>query len=259
MNIENKYDIIYADPAWRYDFSKSKNRDIENQYPTMSVSEICELPISKITNDNCILYLWATAPKLIEALKVVDAWGFKYKTQAIWDKGSAGIGYWFRGQHEILIVATKGKNSPPKASLRCGSILRYPNQNRLARIKGKCNHHSLKPWEVKEMIKRWFPNTKRIELFSREKAEGFDAWGNEVDSDIDLMGLQNPKSGGKKIKTLAECSLNELDKPLIIQRVSNNEERVAVCVRCNNEFKRLKPHHNICMSCEIELLKQTDC
>lgn len=112
MEIPNeKFEIIYADPPWRYDFSNTKNREIENHYPTMTTEDICNLPIS--TSDNCILYLWATAPKLLEALKVLQSWGFEYKTQAVWDKLIMGMGYWFRGQHEILIVGTKGKVSPP--------------------------------------------------------------------------------------------------------------------------------------------------
>jgi site-specific DNA-methyltransferase (adenine-specific) len=68
-----KYDVIYADPAWRYDFSKSKSRDIENQYPTMSIKEICDLPVDNMTNKNAVLYLWATAPKLLEALKFAES------------------------------------------------------------------------------------------------------------------------------------------------------------------------------------------
>lgn len=100
-----KYEVIYADPPWRYDFSKSNSREIENQYPTMSVDEICSLKVP--TADNAVLYLWATAPKLLEALRVMDAWGFEYKTNAVWDKQIIGMGYWFRGQHELLLVVEK--------------------------------------------------------------------------------------------------------------------------------------------------------
>ena len=81
-----KYDVIYADPAWRYDFSKSKSRDVENQYPTMTIDDICNLPVKNMTNENAVLYMWATAPKLPEAMKVIEAWGFKYVTHGIWDK-----------------------------------------------------------------------------------------------------------------------------------------------------------------------------
>jgi len=100
-----KYQVIYADPPWRYSFSKSKSRKIENQYPTMSVEEICAMDIP--SDDNAVLYLWATSPKLLEAIKVMEAWGFTYKTHAIWDKEKVGMGYWFRGQHEILMVGVK--------------------------------------------------------------------------------------------------------------------------------------------------------
>ena len=86
-----KYQIIYADPPWRYDFSKDNADKIENHYPTMALQEICELDIP--SDDNSVLYLWATAPKLLEALAVMKAWGFKYKTQMIWDKELIGMGY----------------------------------------------------------------------------------------------------------------------------------------------------------------------
>lgn len=79
-----KYDVIYADPCWRYDFSETDNRKIENHYPTMSIEEICALQLP--TKINCVLYMWATAPKLKEAMQVIEAWGFEYKTHAIWDK-----------------------------------------------------------------------------------------------------------------------------------------------------------------------------
>ena len=86
-----KYDVIYADPAWRYDFSKSNSREIENQYPTMTIEEICALKVP--AKENAVLYMWATAPKLLEAIKVLNAWGFEYKTQAVWDKEIIGMDY----------------------------------------------------------------------------------------------------------------------------------------------------------------------
>src|SRR5208282_644580 len=122
MRIMGTYSVIYADPPWRYDFSKSGSRKIENQYPTMAVEEICALTIPAA--DNAVLYLWATAPKLLWALAVMKAWGFTYKTQAVWDKEIAGMGYWFRGQHEILLVGTKGRFSPPPQAERVSSVIR---------------------------------------------------------------------------------------------------------------------------------------
>lgn len=168
------YQIIYADPPWRYDFSKSDSREIENQYPTMSVEDICMLDIPRA--ENSVLYLWATAPKLREALKVMDAWGYEYKSQAVWDKEIVGMGYWFRGQHEILLVGTRGKFSPPPQSTRVSSV-----------IKERRTKHSKKPQKVKDLICLWFPEMSKVELFAREKTEGWDVWGNEVESDIDLL------------------------------------------------------------------------
>ena len=179
-----KYQIIYADPPWKYSFAPSKKMKIENHYKTLSVDEICTIvpPAEK----NSVLFLWSTSPKLIEAIRVINAWGFSYTTHAIWDKGSRGMGYWFLGQHEMLIVAKRGQFSPPAPAMRCGSMLRYPNQNRLARINGKCNVHSLKPWEIRAMISRWYPECSKLEMFARQKTEGWDIWGNEISNDVEI-------------------------------------------------------------------------
>jgi N6-adenosine-specific RNA methylase IME4 len=165
------YDVIYADPPWKYSFSKSNSRKIENQYPTMTCAEICamEIPSAK----DCVLYLWATAPKLLEALAVMTAWGFTYKTQAVWDKGKIGMGFWFRGQHEILLVGVRGKVSPPEQGKRTASVYKYP--------RGK---HSKKPDEIRNLIKDWFPNANRLEMFCREADEGWAVYGNEVSDSI---------------------------------------------------------------------------
>lgn len=171
--MNKKYKIIYADPPWRYDFSKSDSRKIENQYETMSLDEICALQIP--VDNNAVLYLWATAPKLLEALKVMESWGFKYKTHAVWDKCRIGMGYWFRGQHELLLVGVKGKWSPPEPKKRIPSIYQEDR-----------NGHSSKPEAIRSFIQHWFPQHDKIELFAREKTQGWDCWGNEVQSDITL-------------------------------------------------------------------------
>ena len=167
FNTDKKYNIIYADPPWRYDFSKSNNRKIENQYPTMTVDEICNLPIP--TSKNAVLYLWATAPKLLEALKVMKAWGFEYKTNAVWDKDAIGMGFWFRGQHELLLVGVKGKFSPPTVEHRVSSVFRE-----------KKTKHSKKPIWYLDYLSKTFPQSEKIELFARQHADGWDCWGNEV-------------------------------------------------------------------------------
>lgn len=174
MIIINKFQIIYADPPWRYSFSKSKSRKIENQYETMTLNDIKNLNIP--TDKNCILYLWATAPKLLEALDVMKSWGFTYKTHAIWDKQMIGMGYWWRGQHELLLVGTKGKISPPVSEHRESSV-----------YKEKRTKHSKKPLHFKEWINKAFPTYKKLELFARDRAEGWSVWGNEIESDIKLI------------------------------------------------------------------------
>lgn len=164
---DDVFDLIYCDPPWQYDFAETDNRKIENQYPTMSVNEICTMKLPNMA-PNCLLLMWATAPKLLEALDVIDAWGFKYKTHGIWDKVKIGMGYWFRGQHELLIVATKGNYSPPDSQFRESSIF--------CESRGA---HSKKPLHYYEWIDQAFPLAHKIELFSRLDRDNWKSWGNE--------------------------------------------------------------------------------
>ena len=162
-----KYEVIYADPPWRYDFSETKVRDIENQYPTMDLESIKALKIP--SSDNSVLFLWATAPKLPEAFEVMEAWGFSYKTCAVWDKEKIGMGYWFRGQHELLLVGTKGQVSPPPPQARESSVYRESR-----------GEHSAKPKRYYEMIESMFPGKTYLELFARSKhSDDWEVWGNQ--------------------------------------------------------------------------------
>ena len=170
-----KYQIIYADPPWRYDFSKDNADKIEVHYPTMELKDIEELVYVLPIAPDAVLYLWATAPKLLEALSVMRAWGFTYKTQAMWDKGWVGMGYWFRGQHELLLVGVKGKVSPPLPPLRESSV-----------YKEKKGKQSKKASYFRDLITRQFPTATKLELFAREKTEGWDVFGNEVEGSIGL-------------------------------------------------------------------------
>jgi N6-adenosine-specific RNA methylase IME4 len=177
-----KYEVVYADPPWSYSFSKSDSRKIENQYPTMSTDEICALTVPSA--DNAVLYLWATAPKLLDALSVMESWGFSYRTHAIWDKQKIGMGFWFRGQHELLLVGVKGEFSPPERSAVVSSVFREPR-----------GLHSRKPEAIRELIAKWFPSAKRLEMFSRPVTGNmfddsqWDSFGNEVES-VELRAVQ---------------------------------------------------------------------
>src|SRR3990167_4109901 len=113
---EKKYQVIYADPPWKYDHTTSNTRRIENHYPTMSLEAIKSLDVP--SDEDAVLYLWATAPKLQESLEVMKAWGFTYRSHMVWDKEIIGMGYWFRGQHELLLVGVKGSFSPPPSRMR---------------------------------------------------------------------------------------------------------------------------------------------
>lgn len=162
------YSIIYADPPWEYDFSPTDSRRIENQYPTLSADEIAGLKLPTIA-PNAVLFLWATAPKLREALQVVEAWGFTYKTHAVWDKVKIGMGHWFRGRHELLLVATRGNFSPPPEDQRVSSVLN-----------GERSVHSQKPSQVADWIDAWWPALPKVELFARAGRQGWESWGNEL-------------------------------------------------------------------------------
>jgi N6-adenosine-specific RNA methylase IME4 len=162
------YDVILADPPWDYEFSPTDQRQIENQYPPMPLDEILALEVPAA--DNAVLFLWATAPKLEEALSVLHAWGFSYKTGAAWDKEKIGMGYWFRGQHELLLVGTKGHFSPPEEANRPSSVFREERRG-----------HSVKPECVYRALEVMFPDARRLELFARGVARpGWTVWGNEV-------------------------------------------------------------------------------
>lgn len=162
-----KYAVILCDPPWRYDFAETKNREIENQYPTMDLKEIKSLDIP--AGDDCVLFMWATAPKLEQAFEVLKAWGFEYKTCAVWDKEIIGMGYWFRGQHELLLVATKGKPIIPSEEHRVSSVIRE-----------KRGKHSKKPECVYKIIENMVPSVSYIEMFARNTRDNWVSWGNQV-------------------------------------------------------------------------------
>lgn len=164
---EGEFDLIYTDPPWKYEFSKSDSRIIENQYPTMTVEEIKAMKAP--ASDDCILFLWTTSPKLEEAIEVINAWGFTYKTCAVWDKEIIGMGYYFRQQHELLLIATKGSPGTPLPEDRVSSV-----------INSRREEHSKKPDIVYEIIEKMYPNSKKLEMFARQTRTGWGAFGNEI-------------------------------------------------------------------------------
>jgi N6-adenosine-specific RNA methylase IME4/ParB-like chromosome segregation protein Spo0J len=170
LNTSQRFPIIYADPPWRYENPPmgDTNRSIENHYPTMSLEEICALPVADLATDDAMLYLWATAPKLAECMKVVEAWGFEYRTCMVWDKEVIGMGYYARGQHELLLVCRRGDIPTPLAGKQPSSVFRE-----------KRGEHSAKPIFYYEMIEEAYPQLPKMELFSRSPRDGWSAWGNQ--------------------------------------------------------------------------------
>ena len=168
------YGLIYADPPWRY-----ANMDVqgnpENHYPTMDLKDICDLEIE--TAKDAVLALWATAPLLPEALEVMKSWGFAYKTCMVWDKERLGLGYWVRGQHEILMFGTKGKPKVPEVAARPRSVYRC-----------KSGKHSQKPYTFYDILEKMFPDVTRLEMFARYddklfRPANWDVWGNQATND----------------------------------------------------------------------------
>jgi N6-adenosine-specific RNA methylase IME4 len=162
------FDVVYADPPWHYDYAPGPKRTPDSHYATMSVEDICDIPVPAA--DDAVLFLWAVGPLVREALRVMAAWDFEYKSQAVWDKGMIGMGYWFRGEHELLLVGTKGNMPPPPEGERRSSMIRVKRSRK----------HSEKPGEVYDLIEGYFPKARRLEMFARAARRGWTAWGDEV-------------------------------------------------------------------------------
>lgn len=171
LGTAQRYPVIYADPPWRYENPPmgGSNRSIENHYPTMTLEEICALPVDGLATEDAVLFLWATAPKLAECMTVIEAWGFTYRTCMVWVKDKIGMGYHVRNQHEILLIAKRGEIPPPPPSARPSSVLSAAR-----------DEHSAKPPEFYLLIEQMYPDLSRIELFSRVGREGWAAWGNQA-------------------------------------------------------------------------------
>jgi N6-adenosine-specific RNA methylase IME4 len=169
---DRRYAVLYVDPPWHfevYNEESGSERAAGNHYPTMELAEICALPVAALAADTSALFLWTTAPHLQEAFQVLAAWGFEYKSNAVWVKDKLGLGYYVRNRHELLLIATRGNFPCPQPANRPSSVIEAPRRE-----------HSRKPDEAYEMIERMYPDLPRIELFARQARPGWDAWGNEI-------------------------------------------------------------------------------
>ena len=180
-----KFSIIYADPPWTFRTwsAEGKGRSPENHYGCMSLADIRALPVADIAADNCALFLWVTDPLLPEGLRLMEAWGFKYKTVAfhwakmsksappsLWTKADffTGLGYWTRANPELCLLGTKGK--PKRVSKNVKRLVISPRRE-----------HSRKPDEVADRIVQLMGDLPRIELFARRSRQGWSIWGNDTE------------------------------------------------------------------------------
>ena len=182
MNINKKYQIIYADPPWQY---KSKeclaktsilNGKLNTHYQTMDMDDIKNLPVWEVADENCLLFLWVVSPMLDDCIDILKSWGFKYSTIGfIWCKEKTNPGSYTMSECEICLIGKKG-NIPTPRGLR--NVRQFLSE--------KKTKHSSKPSEIRNRIEKMFPTQNKLELFARQKTEGWDVWGNEVESDISL-------------------------------------------------------------------------
>jgi len=176
---DKKYSVIYADPPWFYNGGRKKNTAFgcgaRGHYPLMSFKDIYNIPVSDISDDNCVLFLWVTFPNLLQGIETIKQWGFTYKTIGFnWVKTNKnngkpffGMGYYTKSNSEVCLLATRGKMKP--VSNKVSSIIIEP-----------LTKHSEKPNIIKDKIVELYGDVPRIELFARSKSLGWDCWGNEV-------------------------------------------------------------------------------
>ncbi|RWC28827.1 MAG: hypothetical protein EOS27_17975, partial [Mesorhizobium sp.] len=191
-----KYGIIYADPEWQFDPYSAEtgmDRAADNHYPTSDLLTLMRRDVGAIAAKDCVLFMWTTVPMLVEAICVLDAWGFawierdpntgflapnkahaRYVSSWAWLKNRIATGYWNRGKHELLLIATRGKPVAPAMGDQLDSW-----SDEMA-VMADVGRHSSKPAVFAEWIEKHWPNTPKIELNAREARPGWDSWGNEA-------------------------------------------------------------------------------
>lgn len=167
----NKYRVIYADPPWSYndkcDSGAIQAGGADKHYPTMSLDELCNLPVGDLSDNDAVLFIWVTSPLLEDVFTVIDAWGFKYKASFVWDKIKHNMGHYNSVRHEFLLLATRGSCTPDNVKL-------FDSVQSIEKTA-----HSEKPHEFYEIIETLY-NGNKIELFARNSRPGWDVWGNEI-------------------------------------------------------------------------------
>jgi N6-adenosine-specific RNA methylase IME4 len=181
-NFDQRFALLYADPPWQFKTRSPLGGEMtsaDNHYDTQDIEWICDLKIGdryvhEIAADDAALFLWTTPPFLMLANRVIEAWGFGYRSNFAWDKQVSGTGYIALGQHEHLLYCARGE--PPRPLKMFPSVFSY-----------RRGRHSAKPPEVRKAIEEMFPHIKqgeRLEMFARGKIPGWTVWGNEAEPEI---------------------------------------------------------------------------
>lgn len=170
---QGPFSVVVADPPWLFasNSDAEPGRNPRRHYPCQPTDDIARMPIGEVAGPDASLFLWAISPMLVEAIEVLQAWGFTYKSNIVWNKGVRGLGYWCRSEHEILLIGRRGSGPLPANRTTLGSI-----------INEKRREHSRKPEAFYSMIDTGYPNARILELFARkERGANWSAWGNQTD------------------------------------------------------------------------------
>lgn len=175
---QGPFPVVVADPPWLFasNSETEPGRNPRRHYPCQPTEDIARMPIGEVAGRDASLFLWAISPMLVEALEVMRAWGFDYKSNIVWDKGVCGLGYWCRSEHEILLIGRRGAGPLMAHRTTTGSILTE-----------KRREHSRKPEAFYSMIEAGYPTARILELFARQqRGPNWTAWGNQTDLFNDL-------------------------------------------------------------------------
>lgn len=169
--MQNKYNVILADPPWKYTRDMHDGSRSTDHYPSMELNDMKAMSVQSLCDENCVLFMWATAPKMDWAIELGKSWGFNYSTVAfVWDKMRTLAGCYTITECEFVLVFRPRKGRLPK---------RFKTNARQF-FQEKPREHSRKPEYVQDMLELMYPNTKKIELFARRTRDGWDSWGDET-------------------------------------------------------------------------------
>ena len=175
------YNVLYVDPPWQnvvWSEETGHGKSPEKHYDTMTLDDIKAVPVAELAEKDAVLFLWTTANRVHWAIDVLSAWGFDYRSQFIWDKVDIGMGRWVRDQHEVLLIAARGKGLPAPA----------PGTQSSSVVSIKKGRHSEKPKEFRQLIDTYYPGIPKIELFARGAVpEGWRSWGNEAEANDKVL------------------------------------------------------------------------